>query len=265
MKAKSSIYILFIILSLSSCASSKKVAYLNVKERADIVKYTQLHEVRIMPKDILAITIQAEDRELVKPYLSTVPTISTIRTIISDEHGRSEATPYPYLVDNQGNINMPILGTLHLQGLTVNEAETVIEKQLSKDIKNPMVVVKLSNYKISILGEVNKPGIVTGNDNKLSIFDALAAAGDMTIHGKRDNIKIIRELATGAKEIGTINLLDEQCIESPYFYLQQNDIVYVEPNKVRSNDSSLGKNKNVILAVTGTMISLAYLLITILR
>ena len=265
MKVKSYIYFLFTLLLISSCASSKKIAYLNVKERAEIVKYTQLHEVRIMPKDILDITIKAEDKELIKPYLPIVPTVATIETMTMDENGRSEATPQPYLVDNDGNISMPVLGFVHLSGLTISEAETTIEELLSKEIKNALVVVHLSNYKVSVLGEVNKPGMVSGDENQLSIFDALAKAGDMTIHGKRENVKIIRELEFGTKVIGTINTLDENCIESPYFYLQQNDIVYVESNKSRGNDSALGKTKNVLLAVTGTLISLTYLLITILR
>lgn len=261
------IYIFLIALVICSCGSSKKVTYLNVKEKADIVKYTQLHEIRIMPKDLLSIIIDAEDKELVKPYLATVPTVSTIRTIITNDKGRAEATSLTYLVDNEGNIHIPNLGIVHVSGLTAHEAEITIEKLLSEKIKNFVVVVHLSNYKVSVLGEVNKPGIVTGNENenKLSVLDALANAGDMTIYGKRDHIKVVRELESGEKVIGSINLLDENCIESPFFYLQQNDIVYVEPNKVRANDSSLGKTKNVILTITGTMISLAYLLITILR
>ena len=128
-----------------------------------------------------------------------------------------------------------------------------------------MVTVRMSNYKISVLGEVNRPGMFTVNNEKINILEALAQAGDLTIYGVREKVKLIREGATGKKDIVTINLNDAQLINSPYYYLQQNDIVYVEPNKVKARNSSVGNTTNLWFTGTSVLVSIATLLYTILK
>ena len=141
-----------------------------------------------------------------------------------------------YLVDNNGNVEFPTLGTIHLGGLTKGEAEKYIKDKLKPQFRtSPIVTVRMGNYKISVIGEVNGPGTFTVSNEKVNIFEALAMAGDMTIYGIRDNVKLIREDHTGKREIVTLNLNDRNILQSPYYYLQQNDILYVTPNKLRQN------------------------------
>ena len=131
--------------------------------------------------------------------------------------------------------------------------------------ENPVVTVRMSNYKISVIGEVNRPGMFTVSNEKINILEALAQAGDLTIYGVRNNVKLIRENAKGKKEIYRVNLNDANIISSPYYYLQQNDIVYVEPNKVKAKNSAIGQSTTIWFTVTGTVVSLASLVINILR
>ncbi len=131
--------------------------------------------------------------------------------------------------------------------------------------ENPVVTVRMSNYKISVLGEVNNPGMFTVSNEKINILEALAQAGDLTIYGVRDKVKLIRENASGKKEIIRINLNDAEIINSPYYYLQQNDIVYVEPNKVKARNSTIGQSTTLWLSGTSILVSLASLIVNILR
>ena len=131
--------------------------------------------------------------------------------------------------------------------------------------ENPIVTVRMTNYKISVLGEVNHPGMFTVNNEKINILEALAKAGDLTIYGVRDKIKLIREDATGKKEIHELNLNDANIINSPYYYLQQNDIVYVEPNKVKARNSGVGTTTGLWFSATSILISLTSLMYNILK
>jgi polysaccharide export outer membrane protein len=131
--------------------------------------------------------------------------------------------------------------------------------------ENPIVTVRMSNYKISVIGEVNRPGMFTVGNEKINIFEALAQAGDLSIYGVRDRVKLIRENAKGRKEIHTINLNDANIVNSPYYYLQQNDVVYVEPNSVKAKNSAIGTSTTIWISVTGALVSLASLIVNILR
>ena len=131
--------------------------------------------------------------------------------------------------------------------------------------ENPIVTVRMSNYKISVIGEVNRPGMFNVGNEKISIFEALAQAGDLSIYGVRDRVKLIRENAKGRKEIHTINLNDANIVNSPYYYLQQNDVVYVEPNSVKAKNSAIGTSTTIWISVTGALVSLASLIVNILR
>jgi polysaccharide export outer membrane protein len=133
------------------------------------------------------------------------------------------------------------------------------------ETENPIVTVRMINYKISVIGEVARPGMFTVVNEKITILEALAQAGDLTIYGVRNRVKLIREDATGKKEIHELNLNDANIINSPYYYLQQNDIVYVEPNKVKSQNSSVGSMTTLMFSATSILISLTSLLYNILK
>ena len=188
--------------------------------------------------------------------------------LTSANMGQNQNTVFNYLVDNDGNIVFPVLGTLHLGGMSKNEAEAYIKSKIAPYLsaeENAVVHVRMINYKYSVLGEVNHPGMFTTQNEKISILEAIAQAGDLTIYGVRDRVKLIRENAKGHKEIIMLNLNDAEIINSPYYYLQQNDVLYVEPNSVKAKNSAIGTSTTIWISVTGALVSLASLIVNILR
>ena len=142
----------------------------------------------------------------------------------------------------------------------------MIREQLQPYLKeSPIVTVRMANYKISVLGEVNRPGIFTVGNEKVNILEALAMAGDMTVYGVRDNVKLIREDAKGKREIINLNLNNAELVVSPYYYLRQNDIIYVTPNKTKAKNSDIGSSTSIWISATSILVSLASLLATILK
>ena len=249
---------------LASCGSVKNVAYLQNSDQVDFTQSDFLYDARIMPKDVLTITVNTVNPEAAAPFNLTVPTSFNQQL----RNTYSQAVLQTYLVDNQGFIDYPVLGRLEVGGLTKSMCEKMLHDKIKpylNETENPVVTVRMSNYKISVIGEVNHPGMFTVSNEKITILEALAQAGDLSIYGVRDRVKLIREDAKGRKEIHTINLNDAEIINSPYYYLQQNDVVYVEPNKVKARNSSVGQTTNLWFSGTSILISLATLLYTILK
>ena len=246
---------------LSGCSSYKKVPYL---QDADAVNSLQqelpMYDAKIMPKDLLTITVNTTDPEAAAPFNLTVQSSVNVARSTSLTH---QPTLQQYLVGNDGNIDFPVLGRLQVNGLTKSEAENLIREKLGAYLKEtPIVTVRMTNYKISVLGEVNRPGMFTINNEKVNIFEALALAGDLTIWGQRDNLKLIREDATGKREIITLNLNKSDIITSPNYYLQQNDILYVTPNKSKARNSDIGQSTPLWFNATNILVSIANLVVT---
>ncbi len=257
--------ILLAVIFLASCQSYKKVPYL---QDAEVINQAQqletLYDAKIMPKDLLTIVVSCTNPELAVPFNLTAA------TPLSVSAGNSQTTVQPvlqqYLVDNEGRINFPVLGTLKVGGLTKSQAEQLIVQNLKPYIKEiPIVTVRMANYKISVLGEVARPGTFTITNEKVNLLEALAMAGDMTVHGVRDNVKLIREDATGKQEIITLNLNKTETILSPYYWLQQNDVIYVTPNKAKARNSDIGNSTSLWFSATSILVSLASLLVTIFK
>lgn len=250
---------------VSSCGNVKNVAYLQNSDYIDFNHSEYLYDARIMPKDVLMITVNTVNPEAAAPYNLIV---RNTLTSTSSTVGNYQGSLQTYLVDNNGTIEFPVLGTLEVGGLTKSQCEQMIHDKLRPYLnaaENPVVTVRMSNYKISVLGEVAHPGMFTVSNEKINILEALAKAGDLTIYGVRDRVKLIRENANGKKEIHTLNLNDANIISSPYYYLQQNDIVYVEPNKVKAQNSTVGQTTTLWISATSILISLASLIVNILR
>ena len=225
---------------LTACQSYKKVPYL---QDAEVVLYNtrdaELYDAKIMPKDLLTIVVSCTSPELAAPFNLTVATQNN--AVLSNT--TTQPVLQQYLVDNDGYINFPVLGELHVGGLTKKATEQMIVEKLKPYItETPIVTVRMVNYKISVIGEVARPGTFTISNEKVNILEALAMAGDMTVYGLRDDVKLIRENANGKQEIIPLDLNKAETILSPYYYLQQNDIVYVEPGNVRANQSTVNGN-----------------------
>lgn len=254
------------ILLLTACGSSKDVAYIQNVEQLNPEQSTYLYDAHIMPKDVLTITVNTLTPEASAPF-NLVVSPSLTNAANGQSIGTSRALQ-TYLVANDGTISFPVLGTLKVGGLTKLECEKLIRDGILPYMnanENPIVTVRMANYKISVLGEVARPGMFQVSNEKINIFEALAQAGDLTIYGVRDRVKLIREDAQGKKEIHTLNLKDVNIISSPYYYLQQNDIVYVEPNNVKARNSNVGQTTTLSLTATSILISLSSLLYNILK
>ena len=256
---------LIAIFLLASCQSYKKVPYLqDVEVVEQTVQQENLYDAKIMPKDLLTIVVSCTSPELAIPFNLTVASPASVAA------GNSQLTVQPvlqpYLVDNEGKINFPVLGELNVGGLTKREAEQLIVDKLKPYIKEtPIVTVRMVNYKISVLGEVARPGTFTISNEKVNLLEALAMAGDMTVWGVRDNVKLIRESSNGKQEIVTLDLNKAETILSPYYWLQQNDIVYVTPNKAKARNSDIGNSTSLWFSATSILVSLASLLVTIFK
>jgi polysaccharide export outer membrane protein len=258
------LFVLLLIVTISSCSSTKNVAYIQNSDLVNLEKSGSLYDARIMPKDQLTITVSTTDPEVAAPFNMTVPTTYSV----NQRSTYSQPMLQSYLVDNDGYIAFPIIGIIKVGGLTKSEAEQMIEEKIRpyvSESEDPIVTVRMSSYSISVLGEVARPGSYQVSREKINILEALAQAGDLTIYGVRDKVKLIREDAKGKKEIHTLNLNDANIINSPYYYLQQNDIVYVEPNKVKAQNSSVGSMTTLWFSATSILISLASLLYNILK
>ncbi|MBO5549901.1 MAG: polysaccharide export protein [Prevotella sp.] len=253
------------VVLLTGCGSTKNVAYFQNAQTVNLDASKVLYDARIMPKDVLSITVNTSDPEAAVPFNLTVPTVQSVSIRTTST---TQAALQSYIVDNEGNIDFPLVGKLHVAGLTKNEAEQLVLSKIKpflSDTEIPIVTVRMINYKISVIGEVNRPGMFTVANEKINILEALAQAGDLTIYGVRDKVQLIREDATGKKEIHILNLNDANIINSPYYYLQQNDIIYVEPNKVKSQNSSVGSMTTLWFSATSILISLTSLLYNILK
>ncbi|PDP68262.1 polysaccharide biosynthesis/export family protein [Prevotella intermedia] len=251
------IMVVTMILMMVGCGSSKEVAYWQNIDSISLAASKGLYDAKIMPKDELTILVQTTDPLTSEPF-----------NLRSTGQTSSKNQITGYLVDNDGIINFPIVGKIHVAGLTKTECEDLIKSKIQPYLartENPLVSVRTSSYRITVIGEVNRPGVIPVSTEKISLIEALAEAGDMTIYGKRDNVLLVREDKSGEKHKVRLNMNDANIINSPYYYLQQNDIVYVEPHKVKARNTFFGSNTSIFYSVIGITTSLVSLLITVLR
>ena len=224
-------YLLFfmIIPILFSCGTRKDVIYFqNVDEMAVSRPITNYSSV-IQPDDMLTINVSALDYDAVRPF--NLPAVSFI-----GEGGSIERSAQQYyLVDYNGNIEFPVLGTLKISGLNRVQATNMITDKLKDYIKDPIVNIRIVNFKVTVLGEVTRPGQYNVRNERITILEAIGSAGDLTLYGQRNNVLVIRE-ENGKKTYNRVDLTSEDIFNSPYYYLNQNDVVYVEPNNSKPCD-----------------------------
>ena len=263
MKIKRLLFLFSLPLLLAACTSYKNVPYLQNPEAVNDLEGTlPLYDAKIMPKDLLTIVVSCTSPELAAPFNLTVATQNNAAL----SYTTTQPVLQQYLVDNDGNINFPVLGELHVGGLTKKATEQMIVEKLKPYItETPIVTVRMVNYKISVIGEVARPGTFTISNEKVNILEALAMAGDMTVYGLRDDVKLIRENANGKQEIIPLDLNKAETILSPYYYLQQNDIIYVTPNKAKARNSDVGNSTSLWFSATSILVSIASLLFNILK
>jgi len=204
---------------------------------------------KIQTNDILTIVVTAADPKVTAPF-NPASTMSTGNMTQATDM----ALRPTYTVDNDGYITLPLLGKVHVLGLTRIQAIEKLRSELTQYIKDPGVNINFNNFRVSVLGEVARPGSFIMPTERVTVLEALGMAGDMTIRGIRDNVLLIREI-DGQKTMHRLDLTKESTLNSPYYYLAQNDVIYVEPNKAQINNSKLGANTNIIISIAGLIIT----------
>ncbi len=243
-------------LIMASCGAPKEtMSYFdNLRTSPDGTLGDTNYEIRIVPDDKLLITVTS-----INPTASIIYNIpSSFEPLPDPQTGlisyHQAGQPTPYLVSAKGDINFPVLGKIHVAGMTTAELAEYLYNRISQDIDDPIVNVDLTNFHINVLGEVNRPGVVSATSERFSILDAIARAGDLSQYAVRDNILLVRE-NNGVKEYHHLNLNDSSLFNSPYFYLKQNDLVIVEPNDVRRSNARYNVNNAYKIQVTSAVIS----------
>ncbi len=258
------LFVMAALLFMNSCQTSKQVPYMQNIDTISLAKSKMLFDAKIMPKDQLRITVHCSDAAAAAPFNLTVS-----RSVGSDGSITSgSGSLQSYLVENDGTINFPVLGRIHVEGLTKGECERMIEQKIAPYLsktEKPVVKVMLASYRVTLMGDVGSPRVVNVGTEKMSILEAIASAGDLTIYGQRQNVLLIREDKDGQKHAHRIDLTDANFINSPYYYLQQNDVIYVQPNATKAKNSALGQSTSIWFSFISISTSVASLLVNILR
>ena len=252
------------VLFMDSCNTSKQVPYMQNIDSISLAASQYLYDARIKPKDALQITVHTTDPSVAAPFNLTVSRHLGADGGLTAGGGVLQS----YLVENDGTINFPVIGRISVVGLTKSECETLIEGKIAPYLaktEKAVVTVRMSSFRITLLGDFARPTVVPVTTEKMSLLEAIASAGDLTLYGKRQNVLLIREDAVGKKSIHRIDLTDANFINSPYYYVQQNDIIYVEPNATKAKNSALGQSVSIWFSFISISTSVASLLVNILR
>ncbi len=229
-----------------SCTSSKRIAYFqdisdSLTSRARLLQTTPFQEPVILPDDRLHITLRNINALDYSGFTGVTDSASP-------ESGVSSASEF--LVDHNGRITIPLIGSVNLSGLTTAAAKDTVQSRFAHFFNEPVVSLHIANFTITVLGEVSRPSTYLVAKEKISVLDALGMAGDMTIYGKRENVLLIRN-SSADKEAIRLDLSSSSIMRSPYFYLKQGDVLYVEPNKSKMNALDATKTRNYALMASG--------------
>jgi polysaccharide export outer membrane protein len=219
-------------------------------------KASNSYEVKIQKDDLLMIVVSADSPEIAAPF--NLKAINVVAASNQELVGRESSQLY--LVDSNGCVEFPVLGKLKFSGLTRTEVVELLKTKISSYIKNPIVNLRIMNFKVTVQGEVVNPGTFTINSERITLPEALSMAKDLTIYGTRNNILIIREV-DGVKTFNRVDITKADFISSPFYYLSQNDVVYVEPNKSKINASKIGPDTSAVISaasILATLITLIY-------
>ena len=258
MNSYKKIVLSLLVLGFFSCASRKEVVYFQNIDSLAAPEKASSYEIKIQPDDLLMIIVSAEDSESAMPFNLTTVSMAGSNNMLA---GRGVETLQSYLVDASGSIDFPILGKLKVSGLSRSEVLTLFKNKIGVYIKNPIINLRIMNFKVSIQGEVTSPGTYPVASERITMIEALSMARDLTIYGKRENILVIREI-DGIKSYNRVDITKADFINSPFYYLAQNDVIYVEPTKTKINGAKVGPNTGVIISVTSLLITLITLILT---
>ncbi len=236
-----------------SCVSPKKIVYFQDLAEGQRVLDTLQKNSKIQPDDLLSIVVSAYDLNAVRPFnliSETRPATSMSETFSNNSNAQQQA----YLTAEDGTIDFPVLGNIKVAGLSRTELNLMLTKRISEYVKDPIVTIRILNFKVSLLGEVNRPGTYNYEGERLTLPAALGLAGDMTIYGRRDNVLVIRDDGK-TKQYEYLDMRSADILNSDYYYLRQNDVIYVEPNRAQVQGSSFNRNTAVYVSVASLLLS----------
>lgn len=239
---------------LSGCRSRQEIGYLQNIEQIAAMQFDttafRTARLQIKPSDYLSIVVSAEDPVSVIPF--NLP--ATQQLLPGQLQIAQSVSLQTYQVSPEGKIKFPVLGEVEVQGLTKEACSRKLEEMIGKYVKHPIVTLHLQDVRYNVLGEVTRPGSYVATRDHFTLLDALSAAGDLTLYGKRDNILLLRE-NNGRKEMHRFDLTDANLLNSPYFYLQQNDVIYVEPNSQKKKNARYGQSDSFNISLISTIVS----------
>jgi polysaccharide export outer membrane protein len=231
----------------------------NMEEEVSRAKFQGLH---IQEGDVLLILVSALDEIAVKPF-----NLNTANKVGSDTNTgiNQYVQPSEYLVNEEGYISFPVLGNIYTKGMTQVQLKQELETRLKRYLTDPMVSISLKNFNVSVLGEVKEPGQKVSVSQKINVFQALGLAGDMTDFGDRTNVKLIRTGEDGADQVVNIDLTRSDIVSSPYYYMKQNDILYVQPDKNKQVQANSNPNRALTFQIIGALLTAGTLIIALTR
>jgi polysaccharide export outer membrane protein len=252
-------WLLLITVLASGCVKHAQLLYF--RNQSDFIPL-QDHEIanqvriKIQPDDVLFVLVRALEQETAEPFnlFSAGMNMQNL--------GQNNPSLQGYLVDPTGYVDFPVLGKLKLEGMTIDEAKALIAQKLSAFLKDPVIIIRFMNFRLTVLGEVKAPGSITVPGERITLLEALGQAGDLTPYSNREKIMVIRE-QDGKRDFGYVDIHSPEIFQSPYFYLQQNDIVYVEPTKAKTAD--VRDPISEVLPLVSGILSIAALLVAFIR
>lgn len=246
------IILLVLCFGLQNCVSTRKMTYFSNGQILEETQQIPMFETRIQVGDLLNIHVSSKEPQAAIPF-------NTFETpLVGDANPNLNLLPY--LVNSEGRINFPILGDLKVVDLTTRALKEQLQESLALYVKDPLVNVRIQNFKVTVLGEVRNPGVFSVENETISILEALGRAGDLTIQGERTSVTLIRTEDNERKRI-SVDLTQQDLFDSPYYYLAQNDVLYVAPNKAKINSSVVGANTSIIFSSISSLVSIIAILI----
>lgn len=262
-------YIKFLLLAVviifSACTAQQKVLYLQDVESGAEITLPDNYIIRLKPLDQITIVVNNKNPELAVPFNSAT-SFNSLSGTVGANGTATENSLQVLTIDEQGYVDMPIIGKVYCAGMTREQLATSIERTIIDNgyMTDPQVNVRFANLTISVLGEVNKPGRFSINRDQINIFEAIALAGDMTIYGKREDVAVVRE-CNGKNIVTKLDLRSASTFESPCYYLEQNDVIIVSPNKYKAATSEINQNRSFWISLASTAIAVATLVITVVK
>lgn len=250
-KFKSLVLVVIGLMLVSSCGSKKEIVYFQNASDYETIVSDNSHNNKFKIDDVIGIHISTLDPEPSIPFnLYSGATEGGIRPEQID-----------YIIDKNGEIDFPVIGNIKLVGLSPEETKTLLVEKLTPYLKDPIINIRLRNFSVTVLGEVNRPGTYFVNGEQITILEALGLANDLTIKGKRDNVLVIRDF-NGTKVYTRIDLTKKESLNSPVYYLTQNDVVYIEPNKSAITASALDNRASILVSIASLLITSTVIIIT---